>query len=311
MKKYLLVLATLAILMIPSIAYADTTEVAMTEVTTESVTLDDLTDEVFQAKNAALEKEFAAKHPDLYEAFKRTSDTPYGFNMNVNVTANLDYPETEEVNTLDIRRIFGQMYMNGYINLPKEEMEMKMDLSYDAGDAMSQSFKGLEVILKDDIMYMFNPLFGEWETEELAYSDMFEYTGNPMEQNNLGMIAPIADLMTKRETVDSTIYSLDMSDEDIKTIVDGYVGMPVYDELLAEMEAEGVTFDIPSIEIDYVIQNGVIRVQHTEVEMTVVADEVTVKMNIALDGEYYSYGLQKEIETPVLETQMIEGTVIE
>lgn len=306
MKKYLLILATLVILMLPSVAYADTTEVAMTEVTADAAIVGALSDEVFQAKNAALEKEFADKHPQLYEAFKRTSDTPYGFNMNVNVTANLDYPITEELNTLDIRRVFGQMYMNGYINLPKKEMEMKMDLSYDAGDAMSQSFKGLKLILKDDMMYMFNPLFSEWETEDLSYTDMFEYTGNPMEQNNLGMFAPIADLMTKRETVDSTIYSLDMSDEDIQKIVDAYVGMPVYDELIAEMEAEGVTFDIPSIEITYVIQNGVIRVQHTEVEMTVVADEMTVKMNIAMDGEYYSYGLQKEIETPVLETPVNE-----
>jgi hypothetical protein len=305
MKKFLLVLLSLVIFLVPSVAYADTSEVGMVEMDAESV-LDSFTEEVFRAKNEALEKKFAEDHPELYQAFKTTSDTPYGFNMNVNLTAFLDYPEVETVNPSNIRKVFGNMYMNGYINLPKEAMEMKMDVSFDAGELMSQSFQGIELILKENMMYMFNPLYGMWETEELTYSDVFEYTGNPMEQNNLGLFGPIADLMSKRDTLDSSIYSLRMTEEEIKQVVDGYVGMPIYDQLIAEVESQGLSFEVPSIEIDYVVQNGVIRVQHTEINAIIEDDELSVNLNIALDAEYYSYGLQKEIQAPIVDMSFVE-----
>ncbi len=306
MKKYLLVLMALAMLVFPSVAYAETRDVAVVETTDETSVLEQLSLELLMAKNEELEKQFAEKQPELYEAFKTTLDTPYGFNMNMNIIANMDYPETDEPNTLDIRRMFAQLYMNGYVNLPKEEMEMRMNMSFDAGDVMKQSFDGIELILKDNMMYMFNPMYGEWDAETLTSSDMFEYTGNPMEQNNMGMIAPVADLMTKRELANGTIYSLRMTEDDIQKIVDEYVGLPVYEQFKTEMASQGVTFEIPSIETDYVVQDGVIRVQHTEIELMVTSEGVTVNLNIALDGEYYSYGLQKEIVTPDLETSVIE-----
>jgi len=307
MRKYVLALLTVAMLMIPSVAYADVTEVAMVTVTDEDTSvLDTLSEEMFKAKNEALEKEFAEKHPELYEALKRTVDTPYGFNMNMNVIANIDYPETEEEQILDLRRIVAKMYMNGYINLPAEAMEMKMDIDIDAGEMMQQSFNGLEIIMKDNMMYTFNPMYEMWDSESLDSSDMFDATGNPMTQQSLGMMAPVADLMTKRETTNSTIYSLRMTGEDVQKVIDDYVGMPIYDELITEMEASGVTFDIPKIETDYVIQDGVVRVQHAEISLNVTADGTTVRMVIAIDGEYYSYGLQKEILAPEMDLPVVE-----
>jgi len=306
MRKYLLVLTTLAMLVFSSVAFADTTDVVMAETTAGSSIVDTMTVELLTAQNEAFEKQFAEKQPELYEAFKRNLDTPYGFNLNVNMTANMDYPETEEVDTFNIRRVFAQLYMNGYVNLPKEEMDMKMSISLDAGDMMKQSFDGIILILKDNMMYMFNPMYGEWDVESLTSTDTFEYTGNPMEQNNIGILAPVSDLITKRELSNSTIYSLRMTEEDIKTIVDEYLGMPVYDQLVSEMETAGVAFEIPSIETDYVVQDGVLRVQHSEIEMMITAEGVTVNLNIALDGEYYSYGLQKEIVAPDVETPVME-----
>lgn len=307
MRKYVLALLTVAMLMIPSVAYADVTEVAMVTVTDEDTSvLDTLSEEMFKAKNEALEKEFAEKHPELYEALKRTVDTPYGFNMNMNVIANIDYPETEEEQILDLRRIVAKMYMNGYINLPAEAMEMKMDIDIDAGEMMQQSFNGLEIIMKDNMMYTFNPMYEMWDSESLDSSDMFDATGNPMTQQSLGMMAPVADLMTKRETTNSTIYSLRMTGEDVQKVIDDYVGMPIYDELITEMEESGVTFDIPKIETDYVIQDGVVRVQHAEISLNVTADGTTVRMVIAIDGEYYSYGLQKEILAPEMDLPVVE-----
>jgi hypothetical protein len=307
MKKYVLALLAVAMLMIPSVAYADVSEVAMVPVTDEDTSVvDTLSKEMFKAKNEALEKEFAKKHPELYEALKRTIDTPYAFNMNMNLIANIDYPETEEEQILDLRRIVAKMYMNGYINLPEEAMEMKMDIDIDAGEMMQESFNGLKIIMKDNMMYTFNPMYEMWDSESLESSDTFDATGNPMTQQSLGMVAPVADLMTKRETTNSTIYSLRMTGEDVQKVIDDYVGMPIYDELITEMKAAGVTFDIPKIETDYVIQDGLVRVQHAEISLNVTADDTTVKMVIAIDGEYYSYGLQKEILAPEMDPPVVE-----
>lgn len=299
MKKSIVLLLALALFMIPSVAFADTTEVTMVfEPQAETSAMDKITEQILKVKNVEMEKEFKENHPELYEAFKRTMDTPYGFNMNMNVIATIDFADQEMAQLLGFRRVLAKAYVNGYINLPAEAIEMRMNMDVDAGQVMKESIEGIAFILKNDQMYTFDPTFEKWTVDNIDSSDVFKVTGNPMEQSQLGYFGPIADMMKKRQTVDSSIYSVNLTGEDIKTMVDEYAGIPIYDDLITEMSASGVTFEIPKVEMIYVIKDGVIRAQHIEMKISVITEEATINMSFALDGEYYSYGLQKEIVTP-------------
>lgn len=301
MKKSIALLIALVVFLIPSVAFANTTEIAMVQDTQiENTAMDKLAQQMLQAKNESVEKEFKENHPELYEAINKTIDTPYGFNMNMNIIAKMDYPELETAPGMQIRRIFGQFIMNGYVNLPEEKMEMKMDIAYDAGELGNETIDGIKLLIDDNTMYMFNPMSDYWDVQDLDDASMFETTGNPMEQNNLAYMAPFADMMERRETSDSIIYSAKLTGDDLKTMLDEYAGMPIYDDLIAELSASGFEFEIPKIEMIYVLKDGVIRAQHTELDLKVITNEVTVNLVFAMDGEYYSYGLQKNIVKPEL-----------
>lgn len=305
MRKYVFVLLALALMMLPSVVYADREEVAMVNIVEdEKPGMETLTEELFKAKNETLEKEFEQKYPQLYKAFKETLDRPYAFDMTANVIAHIDYPEGMGEDLLDIRKILGTMSMNGYVNLPKEVIDIKMDADIEAG-IMEESFKGLEFIIKDKMIYTFNPFYEMWSSESLDASELsdlsFLLDGSESSLSGIA-IAPLADLMTKKEITGGTHYSVRMTGEEVKKVLEDYVGMPIYDEIVKEMDASDMNFDIPKIEIDYVVKDGVIRLQHTELVLNLTIEGATVKIIIAIDGEYYSYGLQKEIETPVIES---------
>ncbi|MBN2897344.1 MAG: hypothetical protein JXO44_01110 [Clostridia bacterium] len=294
MKKIVLMLFALSMLMVSSVVYADTTEVQPASEPTFEETLGL---EVLKFANEKLENDLKEGHPELYEAFSRTLDTPYGFNMNVNLIANVNETMAEE---LGVRRIVAQMYANGYINMPAKQAEMKLNMNIDAGAALNESIEGVEVRMIDDLIYSYDPSASYWSEETLDYADL-GMMGNPMEQQSIGYMAPFADKMTKRETVNGMVYSLSMTGEDIKDSINETFGESVYDAFMSGVESEGVMFEIPTFKMDYVIKDGVIRAQHTEIELNLVVDGEAINLMMAVDGEYYSYGLQKEVVAPVME----------
>lgn len=250
-------------------------------------------------KAATMNSDLKTKIPELYEAIEKTYDTSYGFNMNMNAIVKMHYDNEETAAMMQLRRAVATAYMSGYLDLPKQAMDMNMDMGIDAGMVMKESINGMKFKLVDDMIYVFDPTTESWTSEKLGEEEAFALSAQMMKGGNKVYLWFADDQIKKRVNPNgSVVYSIVLNGEDVKNMVDEILGQGPYDMMIAEMEKTGVNFDIDELELEYMLTDGELSVQHIELTMNVGTPEASAEVIISLDAEYYSYGLEKQVEVP-------------
>lgn len=250
--------------------------------------------ERMKAKNA----ELRAEAPELFAAFSKTTNGGYSFNRNVNATIQVDSDDEEKRAALPFQKIFMNGYMNGYMNIPKNTLQLLLDVRFDM-DSAAIEMKDIDFRVVDDNVYVYDPLEDEWDKASIQDDEFFNMSATFMMDEESVFVGFIKDYMTKKQGADGvTIYTFILDEAAIETIVDDISYKGLYKEFLKELEAEGMNYNLTKAEITFMIKDEKILADHMELIMDVTMDEEMMKFNISLDSEYYSYGLEKEIEVP-------------
>lgn len=258
------------------------------------------------AKGATLK----TKQPELYAALQKTSKMPFAFNINLNATVQMDYADEQMAAMMQMKRIFVNAQSTGYINIPKEMLEFSANFKMDAGPAMQESLEGYLFRIIGNKFYSFNPEMNQWSVEEMTKDDTVKMSSEFMQADSAPYLWFVTDQLVKKASVDGEInYIVVLTGEDIKNMVDSISADGYYDLLMDEIESSGMGVDIQKVEINCVLIEGNLRQQHIEFTMEVKTDEAVGKIHISVDGEYDSYGLEKELVVP--EVKVEELTITE
>lgn len=257
-----------------------------------------------EEKNNERIQSFKTKHVDLYNAMQKTVEQSYEFDVKVSAAANVEYAQAEMAEMVGVDKFFAKGDVKGYVNFADKEFKMNMDMAFDASPVMNETIKGIELLLKDNVLYYFDPSTESWTSEESLDNNDFS-SSEVLDEVALGFMSSFADRMVKTESEDSTVYSLVLDEEALKGLINDYAGGVLYEDILDEAASEDVVLKIPKVEIEYVIKDGVLSAQYAEVALVVITTDVTINAFLSIDGDYINYGQEKEIQLPKLEENVL------
>lgn len=242
---------------------------------------------------------FKVQSPELYAAFEQMILTPYEFNYNVNTNIKM-IPATEEAAaSLPFRKLFFNVYANGYINIPKDKLDIKMNLKLDTGPTFRKSIEGIKVILIKNMMYLYDPESDDWDSEKIAELDQYKKTKAIFTEGNNASAWLLVDHLTKTVGTDgSTTYKAILKEDEIRVAIDAVTFEGFYQLMMDILEEERTIITIEKIEFLYVVKDGKVTAQHIEADIDMSVEGVAMDLNISGDGEFYSYGLEKDILLP-------------
>lgn len=250
---------------------------------------------------------FKLQEPALFEAAQKMVEAPYGFNVDWSANVRLKYDDAEMAAMTGLYKVFFGGHAYGYMNLPKEMMEMNLDMKIDAGSFAQEAIEDYQIKLVNKMLYLFDPQSETWSSQSMDESQFEEYDINTLQKGSASYLWIFSDYLEKTETEEGKItYTVKLMKEDIKALIDEYIAPGAYDTMVQEMDSQEFSGSFDGIELTYAIEDGFLRAQHLEVKFSIITPEVTAAVSANLDSIFYSYGLEKDVLKPVEKYRLLD-----